>query len=143
MRRSHSHVTETNPIIYLLIIHSPLAGGFLTGKFTNGQDLTGTRFEPGSLTGDFLRPKFDKPSFHTAVRKIEAVTRPQNLDVLDASLRWLYCHSALKKADGIILGASSIEQLDSNVEVLGKGSLNSETVAVFDEVWDLVKEDVS
>ncbi|TGO82122.1 hypothetical protein BPOR_0916g00020 [Botrytis porri] len=36
------------------IAHSPLGGGFLTGKFTLGTDVAGTRFEDGNAKGEFF-----------------------------------------------------------------------------------------
>lgn len=41
--------------------------------------------------------------------------------------------------DGIIIGVSSLDQLNSNLTDLEKGPLPQEVVEKLDEAWDIVK----
>lgn len=51
--------------------------------------------------------------------------------------RWVVHNSALDASpgDGIVIGASSIEQWESNLAAIQKGPLSPETVAQIDTLW--------
>ena len=59
----------------------------------------------------------------------------------EAALRWCLHHSALKKelGDGVIVGASKIEQMKANLEACDHGPLPQDVVEVFEEVWKLAE----
>jgi aflatoxin B1 aldehyde reductase len=59
----------------------------------------------------------------------------------EVSLRWIVHHSVLGEGDGIILGASRIDQLKGNVEMCGKGPLDGEMVPTAEELWETVKDE--
>ena len=40
--------------------------------------------------------------------------------------------------DGVILGASSLQQLETNLAAVKEGPLKSEVVEAFDQAWNLV-----
>lgn len=52
----------------------------------------------------------------------------------EVSLRWIMNHSFLQEGDGIIFGATKVEQLRGNVELCKKGPLNAEMVGACDEL---------
>lgn len=54
------------------------------------------------------------------------------------ALRWLQHHSALTLEDGIIIGASSKEQLEMNGEDSLKGPLDDEVVEALNEARRIV-----
>ncbi|KAF7927130.1 hypothetical protein BELL_0588g00080 [Botrytis elliptica] len=89
------------------IAHSPLAGGFLTGIFTLGTDVTGTRFEDGNPKGDFFKRRYDNEPTHSTMKEFIALLQPYDITPSEAALRWIYYHSALQEGDGVILGASN------------------------------------
>ncbi len=122
------------------LLRSPLAGGFLTGKLTNPTSLAGSRFEEGNFIGAFIRGIYDKPVMHSAVTRMQSVLNPTGIPLPQAALRWLYYHSALGKDDGIILGASRAEQVESNVKGIMQGPLPQEVVTAFQEMWKSVKD---
>ena len=69
----------------------------------------------------------------------------EGISLLEATFRWLLRHSALSpETDGILLGASSVTQLEENLEACNaaaeKGPLSDELLAVFDQAWDLTKD---
>lgn len=130
-----------NKISY--IAYSPLAGGFLTGIFTQGTDVKGTRFEEGNLKGNFFKQTYDKPGMHSAVRKLQASLDSHGIGLAEASLRWLCYDSALGEGDGVILGASKASQVQQNAKDIAKGPLPRELLGVFEEMWKLAREGIS
>jgi hypothetical protein len=71
---------------------------------------------------------FDKPSMHSAVKKLQAVIKPQGITLTEASLRWLVYHSALREGDGVTLGASKMSHLEDNTKDIAKGPLPDDVV---------------
>lgn len=63
------------------------------------------------------------------------VCQENGLTVKEATLRWLLHHSVLEDQDGIILGAASAEQMESNLQACSEGPLPSPIVASFENMW--------
>ncbi|KAL8648175.1 MAG: hypothetical protein Q9210_005140 [Variospora velana] len=118
------------------VAYSPLASGFLTGNLSLGNDLTGTRFGEGHYIGAFYRPMYDKPAMHAAIQELHAFLEPRGVTMAEAALRWLFHHSALGPDDALILGATKLAQIESNMSQIKKGPLTEETVEMFDKTWD-------
>lgn len=59
----------------------------------------------------------------------------------EVSLRWIVHHSALGEGDAIILGASRLDQLRSNVEFYKKGRLDDRLLEAYEELWKGVEKD--
>ncbi|KAE8446463.1 hypothetical protein EG329_011926 [Mollisiaceae sp. DMI_Dod_QoI] len=118
----------------------PLAGGFLTGKVslaTEAASLSGGRWDPGRFP---LYPKtYDKPAIHNAMIEFCKKCEAAGLTPTEVSLRWIMHHSVLGEGDGIILGASKVDQLRGNVEFCRKGPLDGEMVKACEELWRDVK----
>ena len=78
-----------------------------------------------------------------ALQLIQPVVEQHGLTLLETALRWVVHHSLLKVKDGgndgIIIGVSSISQLEGNIHDLEKGTLPEEIVKVLDEAWDGIK----
>jgi aflatoxin B1 aldehyde reductase len=121
----------------LLEHHSPLAGGFLTGKVTNAMDskdesvLERTRWRGESALKGYVE-QFDHPRAHEAIRKLQKACEAVSpmLTPAAASIRWLVHHSALGHDDGIILGATDISQLTATVEASKQGPLSGRLLDV-------------
>lgn len=120
--------------------YNPLAGGLLTGKY---QDITQAP-TPGRFT---VRPNYKnrywKDSFFDAMNLLSSCCSQHGISMVNAAFRWLCFHSALstKRGDGIILGASSVLQLEQNLKAINEGVLPSEIVHAFDEAWEISKVD--
>lgn len=121
------------------IAYSPVAGGFLTGIFTEGMHVAGTRFEEGNHRGSGYRKMYDKAVMHAAIEKLQHACKQHGVSLIEAALRWMLYHSALQANDGFILGASRIEQFQENMESLSKGPLVKELVELFEEAWKSVE----
>lgn len=66
--------------------------------------------------------------------------------MIETALRWVVHHSALKVKDGndgVIIGVSSREQLDQNLDALEKGPLSEDLLASLDEAWRISKVDAA
>lgn len=117
--------------------YSPLGGGFLTGKLTLGT-AEGTRLR--SAYGAHFANWYDRPEFHDAVRRLLEIIEPLGIKPSEAALRWLAYHSDLGERDGIILGATKVEQLKQNLEDVEKGPLPREVVDVIAAIGKAVDE---
>lgn len=119
------------------VAYNPLAGGLLTGKYVGKRDadrLAGGRFDGN----DMYKSRFFLECYHDAVDAVVEACRKHDIDPADAALRWMYNHSALdgSKGDAVIIGASSVKQLEANlasadvVEPLPRDVLDA-----FDDGW--------
>lgn len=63
------------------------------------------------------------------------VCNAANVELKEATLRWLAHHSILGQEDGIILGASSEEQMRQNLQACERGPLPETVVAAFEDLW--------
>lgn len=60
-----------------------------------------------------LRRRFYTAANFEAVERIRAACEGAGISMVDGTYRWLLSHSALTASDGLLLGASSLDQLDS------------------------------
>jgi aflatoxin B1 aldehyde reductase len=68
----------------------------------------------------------------------------QNVTMVDAAFRWLLFHSKLSTAfnDGVILGASSLQQFDVNLASCSSTEpLHASIVKAYDEAWEIARPD--
>ena len=120
--------------------YNPLAGGLLTGKhksFTD--DPEAGRF----LNNDGYQDRYWTEAYFSAMQLFVGACESASIVPGDAAIRWLVHHSRLSAAydDGIILGASKLEHLVSNLDALKGGRLPDEVTASLDQGWDLVQGD--
>ena len=70
--------------------------------------------------GRFLNNPNYLPRFYTeenfaALTPIREACAAAGISMVDASYRWLLHHSALGPQDGVLLGATNLDQLDANI----------------------------
>lgn len=107
------------------MVWSPLAGGFLSGKYTRES----LKDANNRLSGfDFL--PFDKEAGFRVVETMRELAEPARATVAQVALAWL-----LKKpgVSTVLLGASKLSQLEDNLGAL-KVSLSDEQMRRLDEV---------
>ncbi|KAK3689232.1 NADP-dependent oxidoreductase domain-containing protein [Podospora appendiculata] len=125
-------------------VFSPLAGGFLTGKVTQAIDsgdesaLARTRWR-GESAFPLYVSDFDTPAMHDAIRKLRAVCEAASPPVTlqEASMRWLMHHSVLRDGDGIVFGAKTVQQIESNVQEARRGPLSPELAEAVDGLYEI------
>lgn len=111
-----------------MIVYNPLAGGLLTGKQHRDRPMSGTRFDNNQMYLD----RYWHPAYFDAVDELRKIAEKAGRSLIDVSLNWLLFHTP---TDVVLLGASKIEQLESNLEVFERGPLAPDTVAALDQVW--------
>ena len=119
---------------------NPLAGGLLTGKHMQDEKLEGD--------GRFARLKsyrdrYWKQSYFDAIGEIKKACEAENIPMAEAAYRWLVNHSMIKSelGDGILLGASRIEQMEQNLIAVTKGELPQSILDAMDSAWEIAKPD--
>ena len=110
------------------VVYNPLAGGLLTGKHKQEVFTAGTRFDNNKLYQDRY---WHTQDFH-AVERLSALACLAGRSLISLSLNWLQHHTA---ADVIILGASSLAQLNDDLAAAAEGPLPEEIVKACDQVW--------
>lgn len=115
--------------------YSPLAGGFLTKTAQQIKDGAG-RFSEEAL-GGMYRQMYMKPSYLEALAKWEKIAGDEGCTRAELAYRWVTYNSPLKKAQGdaIIVGASTVEQLEQTLAGIEKGPLSDKACKGVDDVW--------
>jgi aryl-alcohol dehydrogenase-like predicted oxidoreductase len=114
-----------------VMVWSPLAGGFLSGKFTR----------EGAKANDARRtvfdfPPVDKERAYDVIDVMKAVGDRRGVSVACVALAWLLQRKGVMS---VIIGAKTIEQLDDNLAAT-KLALTAEDVAELDKVSALKAE---
>lgn len=90
-----------------LTVWSPLASGFLSGKYTR----EGLKDPANRYSGfDFL--PFDKDAGFKLVEQMRLIARAHKASVAQVAIAWLLARDAVSS---VILGASKLSQLDDNI----------------------------
>ena len=119
---------------------NPLAGGMLTGKHHHFEDAP----EPGRFARlKSYRDRYWKQSYFDAVEQIRTACETEGIPMVEAAYRWLCNHSQLDaaKGDGILLGASSLPQMEQNLSAARKGPLPQSILDAMDVAWEIAKPD--
>ena len=90
-----------------LMVWSPLAGGFLSGKYTRGN----LKAQENRLSGFDVMP-FDKEVGFGIVEKAREVGARHGASVAQVSLAWLLAQPSVAT---VLIGASSLSQLEDNL----------------------------
>ena len=92
-----------------LLAYSPLACGYLSGKYRNNQMPKGTRIE---RDGEFWT-RYNKPNSSKAIDAYHKVAVKHGLDLAQMSLKFLEIQPFVT---AVIIGATTMEQLKTNIE---------------------------
>ncbi|XP_054857299.1 aflatoxin B1 aldehyde reductase member 4-like [Eublepharis macularius] len=126
--------------------YNPLAGGLLTGKYKY-TDKDQSHQPPGRFFGNnwaqIYRDRYWKEHHFQGVALVETALRqvygsnPPSLT--SAALRWMYHHSKLQAdhGDAVIIGMSTMEQLQENLKCSEEGPLQAGVVEAFERAWHL------
>ncbi|XP_066526384.1 aflatoxin B1 aldehyde reductase member 3 [Hoplias malabaricus] len=126
--------------------YNPLAGGMLTGKYhyeDKEKNQPMGRFF-GNNWATAYRDRYWKESHFQAIdyilKALEAAYGSEKPTLTSAAIRWMYHHSQLKGdlGDGVVVGMSTMEQLQENLAAAEEGPLKQEVVDAFKHGWDLV-----
>ncbi|GAB1315240.1 Aflatoxin B1 aldehyde reductase member 2 [Madurella fahalii] len=130
-----------------VVVYNPLAGGLFSGKIRSTDMVPAEgRFSDTAASGKLYRNRYFRGGTFRALQVVERAVEKVGLTMIETALRWVVYHSALKVKDGndgVIIGVSSIEQLDGNLTDLEKGPLPDEVVRALDEAWAINKADAA
>jgi aryl-alcohol dehydrogenase-like predicted oxidoreductase len=107
-----------------LMIWSPLAGGYLTGKYSDGGDVAGAR----QTELDF--PPIDRARGEPLIEALRAVARKHGRSPAQIAIAWLLSRPVVST---VIVGAKRVEQLRENVQAT-QVALDDQDMADLDAV---------
>jgi aryl-alcohol dehydrogenase-like predicted oxidoreductase len=110
------------------VVYNPLAGGLLTGKHDRSKITPGTRFDNNRMYQD----RYWHEDMFDAVEALQRVAEQDKRTLVSLSLNWLLRHTSV---DCVILGATKVEQLESNLRSLEEGPLSENALRACDVVW--------
>ena len=108
------------------LAYSPLASGYLSGKYRNGAFPKGSRMERDF---DFWT-RYRKPNTAKAVEKYYKISKKYDLDISQMSIKFCEVQDFMTS---VIIGATTMEQLKTNIESV-KVKLNKEVLKEINEV---------
>lgn len=119
--------------------YSPAGAGFFAGNHKHVK--AGGRYDQSLFLGGFYSQLYLKPSIMAATDKALEVASKHGIGGHAAALRWTVHHSALSNAhgDSAILGASSKEQLASNMDMIDQGPLPEDVVTALEAIYNEVE----
>lgn len=111
------------------VVYNPLAGGLLTGKYRSDREP-----QPGSRFAQALyHQRYWNRTQLEAVEALHKIAHDAGMTLMELSLRWLWSRPGV---DGVIVGASSLSQLEENLSALHGPALGLEIEERLDEVWN-------
>ena len=108
------------------LAYSPLASGYLSGKYRNGNLPKGSRMQRDY---DFWT-RYRKPNMENAVEEYYKISKKYNLDMSQMSIKFCEIQQFMTS---VIIGATTMEQLKTNIESV-KVNLDLETIKEINEV---------
>jgi len=110
---------------------SPLAGGFLSGKFTRDKEKAG-----GSRRDSFDFPPINKEKTYDIIDVISGIGKQHGVSAAQIALAWVRLQPGITST---IIGARNIDQLNDNIKST-ELQLPAEDLAKIDAVSALTKE---
>ncbi|GAA2820284.1 aldo/keto reductase [Kitasatospora sp. CM 4170] len=108
-----------------LIAYSPLAQGLLTDRYLSGQVPAGSRMS----VGHFLREEALTEAKLEQLRALSKVAERRGQTLAQLALSWVLRD---ERVVSVIIGASSVAQLDQNIDALDGGPLTAEELTEID-----------
>ena len=107
--------------------YSPLASGYLSGKYRNGNLPKGSRIE---RYGEFWGYRYKKPNMEKAVEEYYKISKKYNLNMSQMCLKFCEVRDFMTS---VIIGATTMEQLKTNIESV-KVKLDDEVIKEINEI---------
>ncbi|KAL0568478.1 hypothetical protein V5O48_002298 [Marasmius crinis-equi] len=118
---------------------SPAGGGIFNPKVY--RERSKGRIDENTKLGKSYRGQWYGDRLLRAADGVREISESNGLNGHTTALRWIVWHSALSKQheDGIIIAASSIEQLNANLDAIESGPLPGEVLRAVEAIWEKLK----
>ena len=110
-----------------LLAYSPLASGYLSGKYRNETYPKGSRME---RDWEFWKYRYNTPNLKNAVDEYYKISEKHNLDMSQMSLKFCELQHF---TTSVIIGATTMEQLKTNIESVNV-NLSDEIIKEINEI---------
>jgi aflatoxin B1 aldehyde reductase len=123
--------------------YSPSACGFFSNKISKGNKPSEQgRWNIKSRLGAKYRDDYFHEPLFAAAEMVKGHAAFYGISGHAAALRWTAWHSDLQaeQGDAIIIGASTQQQLEENLDILEQGPLPESLLRVLERVWDDVED---
>ncbi|KAF9153832.1 hypothetical protein DFQ26_000419 [Actinomortierella ambigua] len=136
---AHQGVLKRHNIGYYA--YGATASGLLTGKHRFDQEPSaGTCFSSASrVNGGRIFKRYWHHEVFAAVDLLKEATAKEDISLTEAMHRWLRHHSGLSEGDAVLVGVSSLKQLEQNLDDLEMGPLPADLVDAFEKAWKVVE----
>jgi 1-deoxyxylulose-5-phosphate synthase len=116
-------------------VFSPMAAGFLTGKYTKGKDpMEDARFGLAHLGYKYNQPYWTDANFE-AVETLKLIAEDNGKKLSEFALAWVLSNPAITS---VVCGATSVEQLQQNMEATELDISKAER-GLCDDVWNRLR----
>ncbi|BAU32766.1 aldo/keto reductase [Microcella alkaliphila] len=106
------------------IVFSPLAQGLLTNRYLNGVP-DGSR----AAEGRWITPDHIDDTYLERARALQQIATDRGQSLAQLALQWVLRHPQVTSA---LIGASSVAQLDDNLDALASAPLDDDTLALIE-----------
>lgn len=110
------------------VVYNPLAGGLLTGRYIDSTVIP----DAGRFTRSVYRDRYWHDAFFAAVTRLDAIASGAGLTTVELAISWLWSRPL---ADIVLLGASSLHQLEANLAAAALPPPSDDVLEACDEVW--------
>jgi aryl-alcohol dehydrogenase-like predicted oxidoreductase len=110
-----------------LLAYSPLASGYLSGKYRNETYPKGSRME---RDWEFWKYRYNTPNLNIAVDEYYKISKKYDLDMSQMSLKFCELQHF---TTSVIIGATTMEQLKTNIESVNV-NLSDEIIKEINEI---------
>jgi aryl-alcohol dehydrogenase-like predicted oxidoreductase len=102
-----------------VVVYNPLAGGLLSGRYRSGSTPQTGRFAD-SLLAPMYRGRYWTDAFLAVVDELTDLAGEAGMPLAELALRWCLSHPQVPQ---VLVGASTPEQVRSNLAALARGPL--------------------
>ncbi|MFS0703129.1 aldo/keto reductase [Cellulomonas sp. 179-A 9B4 NHS] len=110
-----------------MIVFSPLAQGLLTGKYLGGEAPAGSRAAGAS---PFLSSQALSETYLARARALDEIAAGRGQSLAQLALSWVLRDERVTSA---LIGASSVAQLEDNVQAMSAAPLTADEIAAIEE----------
>ncbi|KAI5468112.1 NADP-dependent oxidoreductase domain-containing protein [Mariannaea sp. PMI_226] len=122
--------------------YSPMAAGML-GKTPEYIEQGKGSWDPTTPFGKILRDMYYKPSYMKMLEEFAKLSEESGISRSGLAYRWVRYHSQLdgNLGDEMIVGASSVAQLEETLAEIERGPLDAWIADRLDGLWTIIKDD--